>query len=333
MADSAAPRAPPRLIDIGSNLGDAVFRGEYYGKKAHQDDFADILKRAQKSGTGIQLLTGDCLEGSKEVLGLAKQRQGLYATVGCHPCRATEMDRFPGGVEAYIQALDAVIEQNKDKAVAVGECGLDYDRLHHAPKDVQIKNFPPQLELASKHDLPLFLHSRAAHADFVSLLKAHDKPLRGVVHSHTGTAEEALELISMGFYVGVNGCSLKTQENLDCIKQLPLDHLMVETDAPWCSIGSTSAAHPLLADLSSDPAYKHLAELYLPPSKKKEKWAQGCMVKGRNEPCTCGQVAWVIAQLKGVSLEEVAETTRRNTLALFKGMKEEDGVWPEDVQS
>ncbi|GAA5869631.1 hypothetical protein JCM8547_005090 [Rhodosporidiobolus lusitaniae] len=325
----------PRFIDIGSNLGDPIFRGRYHGhegKQSHPDDLDQILLRARKAGVGMQLLTGDCLEGSKEVLALAKEHKGLYTTVGCHPCRATEMDKYEGGVEAYIEALSKVIEENRDRAVAVGECGLDYDRLFHAPKEDQLKNFPPQLELASKYDLPLFLHSRAAHSDLVRLLKEHGKPVRGVVHSHTGTAEEALELISMGFYIGINGCSLRAQENIECVKQLPLDHLMVETDAPWCSIRPTHASAPYLATLSFSEEHKHLKELYIPPEKKKEKWVEGCMVKGRNEPCTTGQVAWVVAQLKGVSVEEVEEVTRKNTLALFKGMKEEDGVWPEDVE-
>ncbi|GAA5910734.1 hypothetical protein JCM6882_002064 [Rhodosporidiobolus microsporus] len=331
MASSSSAQAVPRLINIGSNLGDPVFRGSYHGKQAHDDDFDDILLRARKAGVGIQLLTGDCLEGSKEVLELAKQHKGLYATVGCHPCRATEMDKFAGGVEAYIAALDKVILENQDKAIAVGECGLDYDRLFLAPKEAQLKNFPPQLELASKHDLPLFLHSRAAHDDFVSLLKAHGKPLQGVVHSHTGTAEEALELIEMGFYIGINGCSLKTQENLDCVARLPLSHLLIETDSPWCELRPSHASSAHLSSLYTDLAYSHLKELYIPPSKKKEKWVQGQMVKGRNEPCTTGQVATVVAALKGVTLEEVAEVTRKNTLALFKGMKEEDGIWAEDV--
>ncbi|GAA5978262.1 hypothetical protein JCM11641_001152 [Rhodosporidiobolus odoratus] len=320
------------LADIGSNLGDPVFRGNYHGKQAHPDDFDDMLLRARRAGVGMQLLTGDCLDGSKEVLELAKKHKGLYTTVGCHPCRAAEMDAYQGGPEAYIAALDKLLEENKDKAAAVGECGLDYDRLHFAPKEVQLKNFPPQLGLASKHDLPLFLHSRAAHQDFVAILKAHGKPLRGVVHSHTGTAEEALELVELGFLIGVNGCSLKTQENLDVVKQLPLSSLCVESDAPWCSITSTSAAQPLLAKLSSSSEHSHLQSLYLPPSKKKEKLTPGCTVKGRNEPIATGQVAWVVAQLKGVSLEEVAETTRRNTLALFRGMKEEEGMWAEDVR-
>ncbi|BGP55409.1 hypothetical protein JCM8202v2_003012 [Rhodotorula sphaerocarpa] len=292
MSNDATPIAVPRLID----------------------DLDEILKRARHAGVGMQLLTGDCLEGSKEVLALAQQHQGLYTTIGCHPCRANEMDAFPGGPEAYVKALDDLIVENKGKrGVAVGEC------------------FPPQLELASKHDLPLFLHSRNCHEDFVSALKSHGKPLRGVVHSHTGTAEEALDLISLGFYIGVNGCSLKTQENLDAVKALPLDRLMIESDAPWCQIRPSHASHPLLDEFLKRPDYSHLRERYLVPDVKKEKFVRGKAVKGRNEPNATSQVACVLAALHGVSLEEVADQTRKNTLALFgsAGMREEDGVWPE----
>ncbi|TKA54255.1 hypothetical protein B0A53_03346 [Rhodotorula sp. CCFEE 5036] len=335
---SMAAAPAPRLIDIGCNLSDPVFRGSYHGKQAHQDDLEEILRRARDAGVHTQLLTGDCLEGSKEVLALAEQYEGLYTTIGCHPCRATEMDAYPGGPEAYIAALDEVIVQNKGKrAVAVGECGLDYDRLFLAPKEAQLRNFPPQLELASKHDLPLFLHSRNCHEDFAALLKAHGKPLRGVVHSHSGTAEEALELISLGFYIGVNGCSLKTQENVDAIKRLPLDKVMVESDAPWCQIRPSHASYPILTEFLQRPEYQHLKascpstllseERFMPVEVKKEKFVPGKAVKGRNEPYATSQVACVLASLHGVSLEEVADQTRRNTLALFgsAGMKDEPG--------
>ncbi|GAA5999054.1 3'-5'-exodeoxyribonuclease [Rhodotorula paludigena] len=335
-AASTASSGLPRLVDIGSNLGDPVFRGNYHGKQAHSDDFDDILKRAQRAGVGMQLLTGDCLEGSKEVLELAQKHRGLFATIGCHPCRATEPDAHPGGFDAYFEALDELIaahKGSKSRALAVGECGLDYDRLHLAPKEAQLRGFPPQLELASKHNLPLFLHSRACHPDFVALLKAHGKPLRGVVHSHSGTAEEALELISMGFYIGLNGCSLKTAENLEGVKRLPLDRLLIESDCPWCEIRPSHASHALLADLSADPANQHLKERYLPVQVKKEKWAQGKAVKGRNEPCGTGQVAWVVAKLKGVSIDEVARVTTSNFLELFKGEVEmDDGVWEDGLE-
>lgn len=128
--------------------------------------------------------------------------------------------------------------------VAFGEFGLDYDRLHYCSRKIQLHSFAAQLDLvlAMKQQLPLFLHSRAAHADFVSLLKEKFGPRLeklergGVVHSFTGTAEEMRELMDLGLYIGTNGCSFKTAENCDVVKQIKLDRLMLETDGPWCEI-------------------------------------------------------------------------------------------------
>jgi TatD DNase family protein len=210
--------------DIGSNLVDPVFRGTYHGKKQHPDDLTAVLSRARAAGVVKQILTGDSLSGAKAAIELAEQEEGLYATVGCHPCRADKFDQCKEGPTAYLEELAKVIEQDrkgKRKVVAVGECGLDYDRLSLCSKEVQLKcvfpsalaklpltgerdrYFPIQLELATRFDLPLFLHSRAAHSDLVQALKAHPHPLRGVVHSHSGTLEEALEYIDLGFFVGI----------------------------------------------------------------------------------------------------------------------------------
>lgn len=219
-----------RFIDIGSNLGDPVFRGEYHGKQAHPNDFQQILNRARSAGVVKQILTGDCLSGSREVRLLALENEGLYATVGCHPCRANEFEA--GGrqdtpedveqsAEAYLAALDQLIADDQasgqSRVVAVGECGLDYDRLSHCSKETQLRHFPPQLELATKYQLPLFLHSRTseAHTDFVRIIRTHEArhpaakilPARrkGVVHSFTGSLDEMNELVGLGFSIGING--------------------------------------------------------------------------------------------------------------------------------
>ena len=90
--------------------------------------------------------------------------------------------------------------------------------------------------------LPLFLHSRAAHGDFVGCLKGVlGEDLEGIgkgglVHSFTGTVEEMMELVALGLHVGVNGCSMKTEENLGVVKVIPLDRLQIETDGPWVSL-------------------------------------------------------------------------------------------------
>ncbi|VDN36414.1 unnamed protein product [Dibothriocephalus latus] len=104
--------------------------------------------------------------------------------------------------KAYYEQLKNCLEDNPDKAVAVGECGLDYDR---------------QLQLAHTSGLPLFLHCRNAHADLLDILRRHIAefgPVTGVVHTFDGTADQANDLLNLGLYLGFNGCSLKLPENL-----------------------------------------------------------------------------------------------------------------------
>lgn len=106
--------------------------------------------------------------------------------------------------------------------------GPDYDRLEFCPKEVQLLHLPAQLEMASKKDLALFLHCRNAAPDLLGILKGY--PLsRGVVHSFTGSLEEMREFVKLGFYIGINGCSLKTEDNVNMVKHVPLERLMLET--------------------------------------------------------------------------------------------------------
>lgn len=120
-------------------------------------------------------------------------------------------------------------------ATAFGEIGLDYDRLYLCPKEEQLKYFEAQLDVAVRVQLPLFLHSRAASEDFEALLASQlaHLPKKGLVHSFTGTLEEMERLLAMGLHIGVNGCSLKSQENLEVVKAIPLSKMQIETDAPW----------------------------------------------------------------------------------------------------
>lgn len=162
-----------------------------------------------------------------------------YATVGVHPCSARSFDSYAGGAHALLQELESFATKSKEAghAVAFGEIGLDYDRFYLAEKEEQLKYFEAQLDVAVKVQLPLFLHSRAASEDFEKVLgrKLQDLPKRGLVHSFTGTIEEMNRLVAMGFDIGVNGCSMKTEENLDVVRAIPLDQLQIETDGPWVS--------------------------------------------------------------------------------------------------
>ena len=117
-------------------------------------------------------------------------------------------------------------------------------------------------------------------------------------------------LLAAGLYIGINGCSLKTDENLEVVKQVPLDRLMLETDGPWCEIRPSHASAKLLTKLMKDASAATTLGApvpELPKAKKKERWEKGARVSGRNEPVAISHVAWVVAAVKGVTVEEVCE--------------------------
>ncbi|KAJ6012731.1 hypothetical protein N7499_012665 [Penicillium canescens] len=300
-----------RYVDIGINLSDPVFRGEYHGKQAHEDDLDDVIQRAKDVGCSKFMVTGSDLVESKHAISVASKYPGFcYATVGVHPCQAKLFDEYPEGAQKMLQELwTLAVQAKKDgHVVAFGEIGLDYDRLFLSPKEPQLKYFEAQLDLAVEIQLPLFLHSRAASEDFERLLapRMTRLPKRGLVHSFTGTLEEMHRVVALGLDVGVNGCSLKTEENLEVVKAIPLERLQIETDGPWCEI---RPSHASAKHLEGAPD--------LPKAVKKEKWQKGCMVKGRNEPIAIARVAHVIASVKGITVEEVCEAAWNNSIRMF----------------
>ncbi|KAK2003274.1 Metallo-dependent hydrolase, partial [Colletotrichum falcatum] len=154
--------------------------------------------------------------------------------------------------------------------------------------------------------LPLFLHCRAAFKDFVGLVGPYlpKLPRRGLVHSFVGTSAQMRAHVEMGFDVGVNGFSFQDGESLEMAREIPLERLQIETDAPWGGI----------------PAGSELAKRYLantpasPKSKKKDSFETGFMVKVRNESYTMERVAHLVAGFKGLGVEEVADVARRNSV-------------------
>ncbi|KAH8099368.1 Mg-dependent DNase [Cristinia sonorae] len=327
-ASTAPVKTDYRFIDIGVNLTDPVFRGFHHGRRKHDDDLEAMLERCKAAGVKSMIITGSSLHESREALKLA-QDLGFYATVGCHPTRSGQFDSFKGGPEKYLEQLDKLIASNltgKGRVVAVGECGLDYDRTRFANEETQKRNFRLQLGLAKKYHLPLFLHSRAAHADFVKILREEgfgenggraEGGKGGVIHSFTGSPEEALELTEMGFHFSVNGCSMKTADNLAAVKAIRPDRIMFETDAPWCSLTSTHASKTHVQSLPPT-----LNALYFPQANQPERFVWGKPVKGRNEPAAIGGVAWVVHKLnEGTTFEKVTEKAWKNTVELF-GLEE-----------
>jgi len=230
-------------------------------------------------------------------------------TLGVHPYHASEL-YLEGDHVTELRNLGRELIASKERSlVAFGEMGLDYDNLHRSDKESQQRAFRDQLEIAVEFQLPLFLHARAACDDFISIISPYLPKLRtpGLVHSFAGTKEEMLRLVDLGFHISVNGVSFQTDDLLDMVKHVPLNHLQLETDAPWCEIGSKSPAMKYLADASP-----------LAPSKKHGKFVLGQMVKGRNESCTIENVARVVAGVKDMSLEEVAEIAWNNSIEMFK---------------
>lgn len=254
----------PRYFDIGVNFLDGMFHGMYHGSVAkHPADIDHVVARARLFNVDKMLITASLVAESESHLALvARLGPGFASTVGVHPC--TVAQEFYGGLESteVLPTTEAKLATLADLAVlgqarglvrAFGEIGLDYDRLHYSSVDQQKTMFKRQLDVyaALPCRLPLFLHMRAACDDFVLILEPYlasgaIAPGAGVVHSFTGTEDELQRLLALGFYIGVNGCSLKSSDNLAVARQIPLDRLLIETDAPWCEIRKSHASYDLV---------------------------------------------------------------------------------------
>uniref|UniRef100_A0A0E0AFQ9 TatD related DNase n=1 Tax=Oryza glumipatula TaxID=40148 RepID=A0A0E0AFQ9_9ORYZ len=224
-------------------------------------------------------VTGGSLKESREALEIAETDGRLFCTVGVHPTRCGEFEES-GDPEGHFQALLALAKEGiaKGKVVAVGECGLDYDRLHFCPSDVQKKYFKKQFELAEAVKLPMFLHMRAAGEDFCEIVSENLYRFPGgVTHSFTGTSEDRDKLLSFEkMFIGhlpppLDVTYLHTSKNLEVLQGSPAERMMIETDSPYCDIKNTHAGIKLVKSVW--------------PSKKKEKYEPDSTVKGRNEPC------------------------------------------------
>uniref|UniRef100_A0A336LMU6 Deoxyribonuclease TATDN1 n=1 Tax=Culicoides sonorensis TaxID=179676 RepID=A0A336LMU6_CULSO len=296
-----------KFIDIGANLTDSMFQGIYNGSQKHPDDLNFVLERAWNIGVENIIVT----VGSKSDLPRAKEivelDLRLSMTIGIHPTRCNEF--VDNGPEEFFQFLSDQIKESRAKVSAVGELGLDYDRLQFCDKETQKKFFERQLDLANEFGLPLFLHCRAAHDDLFEILSRNKDKIRkgGVVHTFDGTLEQAQAFIDMGLYIGINGCSLKTEENLKVAAQIPDNRILLETDAPWCEIRPTHAGSKFI-------------KTKFDSVKKKEKWLNTHMIGGRCEPTQIVQVLEVLSGIKNIPIEELNEIYYQNTLKLFTNL-------------
>ncbi len=258
-----------QLVDIGANLTHESFR----------HDLEAVLARARAHGVTRMVVTGASCAGSEQALALAHAHPGtLWATAGVHPHHALDYD---DATHARLRELAG------DRAVrAIGETGLDYYR-NYAPRDAQHAAFERQLELAAELHLPLFLHQRDAHADFLAQLKRYrDRVPGAVVHCFTDTREALFDYLDLGCHIGITGwiCDERRGMHLrELVREIPADRLMIETDAPYL----------LPRTVRPPPAHRRNAPMYL---------AHNCAE---------------IARHRGESAEVTAAHSTANAIAFF----------------
>ena len=258
-----------------------------------------ILKRYLKEGIFL-VNVGTCYQTSKKAIAIAEEYQNCWASVGLHPAhtfpkpisqldqnefnnRDNSQDVLKG--EECDFKFEDLIQKNK-KIVAIGECGLDYSYLKDSPREKQKefkirqeREFRKQIKIAQKYNLPLILHLRDLYQEALAILKENNYSGKAVFHFFTGTIEQAQYILGQGFYLGFSGVITYGNKLDEIIKSLPLEKILIETDAP-----------------------------YVAPIPYRGK---------RNEPAYVIEVAKKIANIKNLSLEEIKRQTFQNALRFF----------------
>ncbi len=239
------------------------------------EDLEAVLERAQDAGVAGINIIGYTIEHSLKAVEMAKGSSNLWAAIGVSPHDAKDAPRD------FAQSLQALAEENRESVVAIGETGLDFFHTH-TPRDTQIASFGKHIELAVRLALPLVIHTRDAFADTLKTLIDHGAPdVGGVFHCFTGTPDEALKAVELGFYVSFSG--IVTFKKASLVRESAAvvldDRLLAETDAP-----------------------------YLSPTPKRGK---------RNEPSYLPYIVEELARIRNTSPEHIAEITTQNARRLF----------------
>lgn len=236
------------------------------------------LQQARDNRVSHMLCIGVDLETTPEVLAIAEQHSNVYATVGTHPL-------YGEGQEPTLEILEAYAEH--PKVVGIGETGLDF---HYGDKtqdhQQQQDRFAVHIQAARRTGLPLIVHTRNARAETLALIEAEGAgQVQGILHCFTESLDMAERAVELGFYISISGIVTfrNAQALRDVVAALPLDKLLIETDAPW------------------------LAPV---PYRGKE-----------NQPAYVVEVANKIAEIKECSVEEVAQVTTDNFFTLFRKAK------------
>ena len=238
-------------------------------------DIASVIDRARAVGVTQILAVGTDAADSRRCLELAHTYEGIWSSAGIHPNHAGEAE--PGDWDEIVR-LSA-----EEKVVALGETGLDL-YWKDVPLAVQQENFDRHIRLSQNTGLPLVIHLRETAAEILAILREARQrgPLRGVMHSFTGTAEEAAEFVALGLHISFAGMvTFKKSDDLRAVAQtIPADRILVETDSPYLSPEPFRSQRP-------------------------------------NEPARVVHTAECLAQVRGVSLEDFARQTTANAEALF----------------
>jgi TatD DNase family protein len=259
----------PTLVDIGLNLAHASF----------DHDRDHVVATARAAGVRHMVITGSTLESTRAAIDVVRTDPGSFrCTAGVHPHHATDLrhEDLPRLKELLLSP----------EVGAGGECGLDYFR-NFSPHADQERAFRWQLELAIETQRPVFLHQRDAHDAFVAILREYLHGLKGAVaHCFTGGQRELRDYLDLGLSVGITGwiCDERRGAHLrELVRDIPLDRLMVETDAPYL----------LPRDLDPKPAHR------------------------RNEPKFLPHIVRVVAACRVEPFAQVAAATTRNALQFF----------------
>ncbi|MGD8911756.1 MAG: TatD family hydrolase [Candidatus Thiodiazotropha sp.] len=252
----------PRLIDAHSHFDDVSFEA----------DREEALQRAHEAGVLEQVIPAVKAEWWPRIKQLCEQTRGLYPSYGLHPMYHSDH------LEEHLTQLQEWVE--KEQPVAIGECGLDFFIEDPQPQQ-QRYYFEQQLKIAVEQGLPVIIHARRSLEEVINTLRRY-AGLQGMVHSFSGSEQQARRLVDMGFYLSFGGpITYERAKRLHrLIKSLPLEAILLETDSP------------------DQPASLHRGQ--------------------RNEPAYLAEILDTVARLRQQPAELIAEQTAANTRRLFK---------------
>lgn len=247
----------------------------------YEEDCVEVIERAFEAGVRYMTIVGFDEKTIPRALELAEEYEHIYAAVGWHPVQAIHYK--PDHLNWLEQLSD------HPKVVAIGEMGLDY-HWDTSPKDVQEEVFRQQIRLAKRVNMPIIIHNREATTDVIRILQEEDaKEVGGVMHCYSGTVADLKPCLEMDFYISLAGpvTFKNAHEAKEVAKVVPLERLLIETDAPYL------APHP------------HRGK--------------------RNEPALVSLVAQEIASLRNMLFEEIARISTNNALQLYRIKKVNNG--------